>query len=147
MRVREAVAVPEQGEARVHGTQCERIGVSRKHALAYNDAMSTINKLDSPKLDLPFDVIADFCRRWKIVKLELFGSGVREDFGPGSDLDFLYTFSDEAHWGWEIVTLGDELSRIVGRPVDLVSRRAVERSPNWVRRNAILGMAQVIYGA
>ena len=99
------------------------------------------------KLDLPYDVIAEFCRRWKIVRLELFGSALRDDFGPDSDLDFLYTFADDASWGLDFVTIGDELSGIVGRPVDLISRRAVERSHNWIRRKAILASAQVIYGS
>lgn len=98
-------------------------------------------------LDLPLDVIAEFCRRWKIVRLELFGSALREDFGPDSDLDFLYTFSDDACWGLDIVTLGDELSELLGRRVDLISRRAVEQSHNWIRRDAILGTTRVIYGA
>ncbi len=145
--MREPVAIPGKDGTLAHGARRERIGIWGTRFPAYNCTMSTINKLDPLKLDLPFDAIADFCRRWKIVKLELFGSGLREDFGPDSDLDFLYIFAEEAHWGWEIVTLGDDLSRIVGRPVDLVSRRAVERSSNWVRRNAILGTAQVLYDA
>ena len=98
-------------------------------------------------VDLPHEAIADFCRRWRIVKLELFGSALRDDFGPESDLDFLYTFADDAHWGWDIVTMGDELSALVGRPVDLVSRRAVESSPNWIRRKAILETVQTLYEA
>jgi predicted nucleotidyltransferase len=103
--------------------------------------------LELPGVELPYEALAGFCRRWKIVRLELFGSAVREDFGPESDLDFLYTFADDARWGWDIVTLGDELSAMVGRPVDLVSRRAVERSHNWIRRKAILETARTLYAA
>jgi len=103
--------------------------------------------LELPGVELSYDAIAGFCRRWKIVRLEIFGSAVREDFGPESDLDFLYTFAADARWGWDIVTLGDELSALVGRPVDLVSRRAVERSHNWIRRKAILGAARTLYAA
>ncbi len=99
------------------------------------------------KPDLPYNAIAEFCRRWKIVKLELFGSALRDDFAPDSDLDFLYTFADDASWGLDFVTMGDELSEMVGRPVDLISRRALERSHNWIRRKAILASARVIYGS
>ncbi len=104
-----------------------------------------IRKLDESPILLSREAIADFCCRWKIVKLELFGSALREDFGPESDLDFLYTFAEDARWGWEFVTLADELSALVGRPVDLVSRRAVERSHNAIRRSAILGTTRTVY--
>ena len=96
---------------------------------------------------MPYTAIAELCRRWKIIKLELFGSALREDFGPDSDFDFLYTFAEGARCGWDIVTIGDELTTLVGRPVDLVSRRALERSLNWIRRKAILETAQTIYAA
>jgi predicted nucleotidyltransferase len=98
-------------------------------------------------VNLSREVVEEFCRRWKIARLELFGSVLREDFGPDSDLDFLYTFAADACWGWEIVTIADDLSQIVGRPVDLVSRRAVERSNNRSRREAILNSAKVLYAA
>jgi hypothetical protein len=107
--------------------------------------MSTITRVTTPKVDLPYERIADFCRRWKIVKLELFGSALREDFGPESDLDFLYTAAPDARWGWEIVTLANELEALVGRPVDLVSRGAVEKSENRIRRREFLGTAKVVY--
>lgn len=102
-------------------------------------------QLSLPKIDLPYAAIAELCRRWKIIKLELFGSALREDFSADSDFDFLYTFADDARCGWDIVTIGDELSALVGRPVDLVSRRALERSHNWIRRKAILETAQTLY--
>lgn len=93
------------------------------------------------------DSLTDFCQRWKIKRLELFGSALRDDFGIESDLDFLYTFGEDAQWGWEIVTMADELSEIVGRPVDLVSRKAVERSANEIRKKAILDSARTLYAA
>jgi uncharacterized protein len=90
--------------------------------------------------------IADFCRRWKIVELSLFGSVLREDFRPESDVDVLVTFADGAHWSLlDHVAIEGELSRLMGRDVDLVSRRAVERSKNWVRKEAILSGAEPIY--
>ena len=99
------------------------------------------------QINLPMEKIADFCRRWKIARLEVFGSMLREDFGPESDLDFLYTFAPDAHWGWDIVTMEEELSALLHRPVDLVSREAVASSRNWIRRAHILSSAHEIYSA
>lgn len=96
---------------------------------------------------LPIREIAEFCRRWKIIRLEMFGSVLRDDFHSGSDIDFLYTFAPDAHYGWEIVTIEDELGALVGRTVDLVSREAVEQSENWIRRRHILESAHEIYHA
>lgn len=48
---------------------------------------------------------------------------MRDDLGPESDLNFLYTFANNARWGWDFVTLGEERSALLGRPVDLVPRR------------------------
>lgn len=98
-------------------------------------------------VSLPMDAIRDFCGKWKIAKLEVFGSILREDFGPASDVDFLVTFEPDARWGLEIVEMEQELAGIVGRRVDLVTRRSVEHSDNWIRRGAILGSAQAIHVA
>lgn len=89
-----------------------------------------------------------FCRRWSIRELELFGSAVRDELRPESDLDFLVTFADEARWSlWDHAQMEEELSEIVGRQVDLVTRRAVERSTNWIRRDSILKEARPVYAA
>jgi uncharacterized protein len=109
--------------------------------------MSAASPSPPAKVQLPYDEIADFCRRWKIVRLELFGSALRNDFGPDSDLDFLYVFEPESHIGWRFVELCEELERLVGRPVDMVSRKAIEASTNPRRRKEILETAQVIYAA
>ena len=100
-----------------------------------------------PSLRLPAGALEKFCRKWQIVRLEIFGSALREDFDERSDVDFLYTFAPAAHVGWEIGEMQDELSRVVSRPVDLVSRASIERSENWFRRSAILDHARVIYEA
>ena len=90
--------------------------------------------------------IAEFCGRWQIAELALFGSVLRDDFGPDSDVDVLVSFAPDAEWGlWDHVRMEEELSGILGRKVDLVSRRAVERSENWIRREAILGSAEPLY--
>ena len=99
-------------------------------------------------VDIPEDRIADFCRRWKIAELALFGSVLREDFRPDSDVDVLASFAPEARWSlMDEVRMEDELVAILGRKVDLVSRWAIEHSRNWIRRKAILGSAEVIYAA
>lgn len=87
-----------------------------------------------------------FCRNWKIAKLELFGSA-RLDFAAARDLDLLVTFLPDAEWSlFDHAQIEQELSELLGRPVDLVSRRAIEASPNAVRRSAILGSAIRVYG-
>jgi predicted nucleotidyltransferase len=99
-------------------------------------------------LDSKRDRINAFCLKWGIRELALFGSAVRDDFRPDSDLDFLVSFSPNVAWGLlEHAVMERELTEIVGRPVDLVSRKAVERSHNWIRRKAILESAQVLYAA
>src|SRR5688500_14429094 len=108
--------------------------------------MSTVPR-PAARIQLPYDQIADFCRRWKIVRLELFGSALRDDFSAQSDLDFLYVFAPDSHIGWHFVDLCEELERLVGRPVDMVSRKAVEESTNQRRKQEILQTAQVIYAA
>lgn len=95
---------------------------------------------------VPDDEVAHFCQRWKIVRLELFGSALREDFRPDSDMDFLVTFEKGAPWTLlDMVTMQDELTAITGRNVDIVSKRAVEQSPNWIRRKEILATAESVY--
>lgn len=101
----------------------------------------------SPSLPLPARDIAAYCKKWRVAKLEIFGSALREDFGDGSDVDFLYTLAPGVRIGWEIAEMQDELSSIVGRPVDLVSRSGIERSENWIRRPAILESARAVYEA
>ncbi|MCH7888878.1 MAG: nucleotidyltransferase domain-containing protein [Proteobacteria bacterium] len=99
-----------------------------------------------PKIEIPKDKLADFCRRWKITELALFGSIVRDDFKPDSDVDMLVTFTPEAEWSLlDHVLMEEELGQIFGRRVDLVTRRAVERSRNWIRRKAILQSAEPFY--
>ena len=100
------------------------------------------------KLDLPYEAIAEFCRRWGIVRLEVFGSALAEDFTPDSDIDFLVSFTSGAAWSLlGLARAEDELSRIVGRAVDFAEREPIERSRNWIRREAILDSARTLYVA
>jgi predicted nucleotidyltransferase len=101
-----------------------------------------------PKVEIPTDEIADFCRRWKVTELALFGSVLGGDFGPDSDVDVLVSFSPSARWSlFDLVTMQDELKAILGREVDLLERVAVERSENYIRRKSILSNLEVIYAA
>ena len=98
--------------------------------------------------DLPYNSIVAFCQRWKIVQLQLFGSILRDDLGPHSDVDFLVTFAHDARWSLlDLVKAEEELSAIVVRPVDLVEREPIKQSRNWIRRRAILDSARSIYVA
>ena len=110
--------------------------------------MGTTSTISRHGMTLPMDQVTDFCRRWKIRELSIFGSYLRDDFRPDSDLDFLYAFADDASWSlFDMVTMDYELEAIVGRPVDLVDRQTIERSENWIRRKEILGTAEVLYAA
>ena len=100
------------------------------------------------QIELPTEQLAEFCRRNRIRELAVFGSILREDFGPDSDVDFLVQFEPDAKWSlFDVVRIEGELSELVGRPVDLVERRAVEQSDNYIRRKSVLSTAETIYGA
>ena len=99
-------------------------------------------------IDLPQRQIADFCRRWRITEFALFGSVLRDDFGSDSDLDVLVTFASEADWGLlDHLRMEQELSALLSRKVDLLSKRAVERSHNPLLRQETLNSAEVVYVA
>ena len=99
-------------------------------------------------IDIDQDRLADFCQKWKIVELALFGSVLREDFGLESDVDFLATYLPEARWSlFDIMDAEEELAAIVGRKADLINRSVIERSENWIRRKAILNNAKTIHVA
>ncbi len=90
--------------------------------------------------------LSAFCRRWKIAGLELFGSALRDDFRPDSDVDLLVSFAPEADWGLlDHVAMQRELSTLLGREVDLITREAVEQSQNPIRREAILRSARPLH--
>jgi len=102
--------------------------------------------MNKTKIEMPKQKIAEFCKKWKITQLSLFGSVLRDDFRPDSDVDLLVTFAPDAKWSlFDHVRMEEELSAIFGRKVDLVSRRAIERSDNWIRRKAILETAEPYY--
>lgn len=99
-------------------------------------------------IQVPFAAIGTFCNRWRVTEFSLFGSVLEGGLGVESDVDVLVTFSPEAEWDlFDATRMEEELQVIFGRRVDLVTRRALEDSPNWIRREAILGSAVPIYVA
>ena len=99
------------------------------------------------QIELPMDKIADFCRRWKIVRLEVFGSVLREDFSRDSDVDFVASFVPDAHWSLlDRVHMKHELEDMLGREVDLLNRRALEHDMQNGRSAHILAQTQLLYG-
>jgi hypothetical protein len=101
--------------------------------------------MDNLRIPIPQDRIADFCRRWNITEFALFGSVLRDDFRPDSDVDVLVTFAPDAPWSyWEHPVMQGELGQIFGRQVDLIEKRAVT---NPFRRHRILTTKRVLYAA
>jgi uncharacterized protein len=99
----------------------------------------------TPRVVVPLEAIEAFCARWAITELALFGSVLRDDFGPDSDVDVLVTFAAGARWsGYEVVDMVAELKAIFGREVDFVEKPAIR---NPFRRREILRTAQVLYAA
>ena len=97
---------------------------------------------------LPKEKVIDFCYQWKIDELYVFGSILRNDFGPKSDIDLMVSFSPEAEWSlFDHVQMQSELEELLGRSVDLITRKAIESSHNWIRRNEILNTAQIYFSA
>ena len=95
---------------------------------------------------LPTNQVEAFCKRWQVSELSLFGSALRDDFHPDSDIDLLIAFDSSADWGLlDHAKMQQELAHLLKRDVDLVSKRAIERSSNWIRRQEILSTAQIIY--
>src|SRR4051794_8070628 len=92
--------------------------------------------------------LESFCDRWRVERLELFGSVICDRFRPDSDVDVLITFRPGADWGLlDHAAMEEELATLFGRLVDLLSRRAVERSANHLRRTSILRSAEPLFTA
>jgi hypothetical protein len=98
------------------------------------------------KLIVNRESLGRFCQEHGIARLELFGSALSDDFQDGSDVDLLATLRNDARptlLDW--ADMQEKLSEMFGRPVDLVSRRAIERSRNRYRKRSILSTASPIY--
>ena len=98
------------------------------------------------QIAIPHERLEAFSTRWQVTELALFGSVLRADFAPDSDM--LVRFRPEArHTLLDLAEMERELGNALGRRTDLVERSAIERSANYIRRRAILGAAETIYVA
>jgi hypothetical protein len=97
------------------------------------------------KIVLPRKNIEDFCLKWKVAEMSLFGSVISKNFRPDSDIDVLVSFKDNAGWSlFDFVDMIDELKAIFGRKIDLVEKDSLK---NPFRRQSILSANEVIYAA
>jgi hypothetical protein len=111
----------------------------------YGEGSEMTTREAESRVPVPGEVIAEFCRRWKVSEFGLFGSVLREDFDPDSDIDVLISFAPDARWSlFEWLEMIDELKRFFGREVHLVSRAALR---NPFRRHEILRTVRIIHAA
>lgn len=105
-------------------------------------------RLGHKEPDKVLTLLKDFCAKYHIAEMGLFGSILREDFNAQSDIDLIVTYSEQSsHTLFDVVRMKDELEEIFGREVDIVNRKAVEMSKNHYRRDSILSDIMVIYAA
>lgn len=98
-----------------------------------------------PCFQFPLEKVTAFCAKWKVRELSVFGSALRTDFGPDSDVDLLVSFHKHAEWSlWDLFDMRDELTMILGREVDLIEKEGLR---NPFRRYEILTTRQVLYAA
>lgn len=96
-------------------------------------------------IHLPQPALNEFCVRWRVLELALFGSVLRDDFRPDSDIDVLISFDEDAPWSlWDLTTMQDELASLFGRPIDLVEKEGLR---NPFRRDRILSTRRIVYVA
>jgi predicted nucleotidyltransferase len=101
--------------------------------------------MNRQRITIPRKKIAEFCRRRKVVEFSLFGSVLREDFRPDSDVDVLVTFAPDAQVSlFDLIDMKIELEGLFNRPVDVVEKDALH---NPFRKQEILSTAQVVYAA
>jgi uncharacterized protein len=93
------------------------------------------------RIPIDHEKLAEFCRRHHIKRLSLFGSVLRDDFRPDSDIDVLYEFEDGFAPGWDIEKVEEELATMLGRRVDLVPAKYLNR---WIR-DRVLAESEVQY--
>ena len=99
--------------------------------------------MSTPKIDIPHSKLANFCRQHGVRRLAFFGSVLRDDFGPDSDVDVLVEFEPGTRTGFRFFEIADELGTLLGRKVDLNTPRSLSR----YYRNRVLREAVVEYDA
>lgn len=98
------------------------------------------------RINLSLQQLHQFCQQNQIQELSIFGSVLRDDFTPDSDLDFLVTFEPQSHYSlMDLVRIQHQLEDLTGRKIDLIEKRSILASHNWIRRQNILENAQSIY--
>lgn len=118
-------------------------------AVEMTDVVIPIQKIYQ-RLNTTPEAIAAFCEKWNIEELALFGSVLRDDFRKDgedpSDIDFLYLFSEDVNYSlFDVMHMREELENMLDRKVDFVSKNAIQRSRNWLRRQEILGAGMIFY--
>lgn len=104
--------------------------------------------MNKAKLAVPQKQIIEFCKKWNVKELSLFGSALTDNFNKDSDIDILVTFGEESqHTLFDFVHMETELEKLFGCDVDLVSKRGLEHSKNSIRRDTILNSAELLYAA
>lgn len=103
--------------------------------------------MEELRIKVPRQKLAAFCRKYHIRKLAFFGSVLREDFKPTSDVDVMVEFEKGYTPGLDYFAMPEELKKILGREVDLLTYQGVQTSRNPIRRKAILDSAKVYYVA
>ena len=107
--------------------------------------MTLVKPVKTEKYSIPKDKIIQFCQRWRIIEMSLFGSVLLEDFNDDSDVDVLVSFASGSPWTLlDFVEMQDELEILLGRKVDLVEREALK---NPYRRKEILRTLELVYAA
>ncbi|MFZ9737239.1 MAG: nucleotidyltransferase family protein [Prochlorotrichaceae cyanobacterium] len=99
------------------------------------------------RLGITPEQLAEFCGRWQVTELALFGSVLRDDFSANSDVDILVSFVPHHSWGLEFIQMREELATILKRPVDLLTRQSILNSHNTLRCQSILESAEIVYAA
>jgi predicted nucleotidyltransferase len=101
-----------------------------------------------PRTRVPKKKVEAFCRKWNIKEFSLFGSVLRDDFKPDSDIDILVSFGEGSNYSLlNIVEMREELKAIFGRNIDLVIKKSIEESSNYIRRDSILSSSEILYAA
>lgn len=101
-----------------------------------------------PNLNITDEQLAAYCRKWRIAEFWLFGSILRDDFSPASDVDVMVRYEDDAPWTlFDMSEMKFELQELLGRRVDLLTIKGAQGIRNQYRRRAILDSAQRVYAA
>jgi uncharacterized protein len=98
--------------------------------------------------EVSYEEMRALSRKWRINRLSVFGSALSGQLRPDSDIDLLVEFEPDEEWSlMDLIRAEAEFAAVFGRRVDLVDKNSLERSSNWIRRDAILKTAEVIYAA